>query len=79
MVGLGVPVCEPPARFAVHCVPRFRVDTEAASGRGINDTSWRPATASLLARSSPVQLLADLDNFEPHGGLVVEAGRRCLN
>jgi hypothetical protein len=52
-----------------------------AAGRDENDTYWRPATASLLARSSPVRLVADLVNFEPLGGRAVEldAGVSCTD
>src|SRR5712691_4147513 len=44
-IWLGVPVCEPPKRFNVHCMPRL-VDDEAAAGREEYETS---ATYSLLA------------------------------
>jgi hypothetical protein len=77
----GLPVCELPTRFAVHCVSRLGVDTEAAAGREENDIYWHPATASLLALSIPVRLLAGLVDFEPLGGRAVElvVGVSCTN
>jgi hypothetical protein len=71
----GVPVWKPPTRVAVHCISfTVTVDTVAAARREVNDTYWRPATASLLARSklSPVRLVADLVDSEPLGGRAVE-------
>jgi hypothetical protein len=46
-----------------------------------NDTYWLPATASLLALSSPVRLLTDLVYFESLGGRAVElvAGVSCAD
>jgi hypothetical protein len=46
-----------------------------------NDTYWRPATASLLALSSPVQFLTDLVYFESLGGRAVAlvAGVSCTD
>jgi hypothetical protein len=46
-----------------------------------NDTYWHPATASLLALSSPVRLLTDLVDFESLGGRAVElvAGVSCTD
>ena len=62
-------------------VSRLRVDTEAAAMREEIDTYRHPATASLLAQSSPVRLLADLVDFEPLGGRAVElvAGISCTD
>jgi hypothetical protein len=81
MVWSGVPVCEPPTRFAAYCVSRLRVDTEAAAGGEENDTYWHPATASLLTRSSLIRLLANLVDFEPLGGRAFElvAGVSCTD
>jgi hypothetical protein len=37
-IWLGVPVCELPTRFAIHCESCLRVNTEAVAGREENDT-----------------------------------------
>jgi hypothetical protein len=82
-VWLGVPVCKPPTRFAVHCVSRSQVDTEAAARGEEDDTYWRPATANLLAQCGhgPDRLLAEPFNFKALGGRAIElvVGVSCID
>jgi hypothetical protein len=55
----------------------FTSESNHNTGREENETYWHPVTASLLALSSPVRLIADLVDFDP--GRTVELGVLCVD